>query len=197
MNQRTRGRLIFLLLAVLFFAPLIGAYLVYFGPDDWTPSGRTAHGQLVDPAKPLPEELRFRVAGSDEPVDLAQQWTLLHVEDGVCGEPCGERLWQTRQMHTLLHRRRDRVRRAVLVEDSAQAQAKRAATAEEHPQLLWLSLQPDQRRQFDQWLGELPVANPVLIIDPLGNFMLYYGDELPLKGMLSDIKRMLKLSNIG
>ena len=195
MSSVTASRFKLLAMATLFFAPMLIAVVLYYGPDEWKPTGRTAKGNLVDPAKPLPE-LDFALPdGQVEKFD--ELWTLLHVADKPCLEACQQRLWQTRQMRTLLHRRRGRVQRGILLAQSDNGAAIWEQLKEHHPRLKVLSLDDEQRQAFDNWLGQLPVKEPVLLIDPLGNFLMYYGDELPLKGMLSDIKRVLKLSNIG
>ena len=195
MNQRNRNRLKFIAMAVLFFAPMVIAAVLYYGPDSWKPHSYTANGNLVDPARPLPEVDFQRADGQSESLDTL--WTILHVAQAPCAQACQQRLWQTRQMRTLLHRRRGRVQRAILVAEPSEAAPLAASLAAEHPRLKVLSLDAESRARFDQWLGQLPVADPVLLIDPLGNFLMYYGDELPLEGMYKDIKRVLKLSNIG
>jgi len=37
----------------------------------------------------------------------------------------------------------------------------------------------------------------ILVVDPLGNMMMYYHAENTGKDMLTDIKRMLKVSKLG
>lgn len=195
MTQRNRNRLKFIAMAVLFFAPMVLAAVLYYGPDSWKPHSYTAEGYLLNPARPLPDvEFQLAEGGAET---LEGLWTILHVQRAPCADDCQYRLWQTRQMRTLLHRRRGRVQRAVLVAEPAEAATLAAALGEGHPRLKVLSLSARDRARFDGWLGELPVRDPVLLIDPLGNFLMYYGDELPLEGMYKDIKHLLKLSNIG
>jgi len=40
-------------------------------------------------------------------------------------------------------------------------------------------------------------ARRVYVIDPLGNLMMWYAPDAPPKGMLEDMKRLLRLSSIG
>ncbi len=195
MSSQTVNRVKLLSMAALFFAPMIIAAVLYYGPAEWKPSTRTAHGYLLDPARPLPG-VEFKLPDG-QPETLDELWTVLHVADSPCQEDCQYRLWQTRQMRTLLHRRRGRVQRAVLVSQDDDPAALWTQIQDEHPRLKVLSLSDEEREQFNSWLGQLKVEKPVLLIDPLGNFLMYYGDELPLKGMFSDIKKVLKLSNIG
>ncbi len=196
MNPTQINRIKLVALAALFFGPFFIAWLVYFGPVDWKPAGNTATGRIIDPARPMPESFHFTSpdGASDR---LGELWTVLHIGEAPCGESCRHRLWQTRQMRTLLHRRRGRVQRAYVVADPAEAAPLAAELAAEHPRLKVLSVDPALRSQFEAWIGDLDVSEPVLLIDPLGNFLMVYGDELPMEGMFKDIKRLLKLSNIG
>ena len=189
------SRIKLLILASIFFLPMILAWLVYFGPQDWKPDAVTAEGHLVSPARPMPE-FSFQDARG-EAFQVGGLWTLLHIGQAACGDECQHRLWQTRQMRTLLHRHRSRLQRVYLVSEPSEAAGLWGQLQEEHPRLRIVALDPEQRGEFEAWLGRLDVADPVLLIDPLGNFFMYYGDELPLKGMLKDIKRVMKLSNIG
>jgi hypothetical protein len=46
--------------------------------------------------------------------------------------------------------------------------------------------------------GRLPFAESrVYLIDPLGNLMMSYAPDAKAKGMLEDMKRLLRLSSIG
>ncbi len=196
MNPMITSRLKLLLLAGLFFGPFIMAWVVYFGPDDWKPGGNTAVGHLVSPARPMPAGLSFVLPDGQQDT-LREYWTVLHIGSGACAEDCRHRLWQTRQMRTLLHRNRGRVQRAYLSDVPGEVPQLWSSLQAEHPRLKVLSLPAEQAGLLRQWLGSLDVVDPVIVVDPLGNFLMYYGGELPLKGMYKDIKRLLKLSNIG
>jgi hypothetical protein len=46
-------------------------------------------------------------------------------------------------------------------------------------------------------LAEFP-ENSIFLIDPIGNFMLYYNSkDINIKFVLKDLKRLLKYSRIG
>jgi cytochrome oxidase Cu insertion factor (SCO1/SenC/PrrC family) len=40
-------------------------------------------------------------------------------------------------------------------------------------------------------------SHRVYLIDPLGNLMMFYAADAKPKGMLEDMKRLLRLSSIG
>ena len=55
-----------------------------------------------------------------------------------------------------------------------------------------LALLPSGRR-----LERRRVADRVYLIDPLGNLMMSYAPDANPKGMLEDLKRLLRLSHVG
>jgi hypothetical protein len=42
-----------------------------------------------------------------------------------------------------------------------------------------------------------PDSHRIYLVDPLGNVMMFYPAGAPAKGMLEDMKRLLRLSQIG
>src|ERR1700728_3774313 len=67
-----RGLLLWLML--LFFAPLLFSFLVYYG-SNWRPTGHTNHGTLIEPARPLPQV----ALPSASPTFLTGKWSLLYI----------------------------------------------------------------------------------------------------------------------
>ena len=49
-----RSRTQFWILVAVFFAPLLLAFILYYGVEGWRPAGSTNHGDLIDPPRPLP-----------------------------------------------------------------------------------------------------------------------------------------------
>ncbi len=50
-----RQRRMLLALALFFFAPLVVSFYLYYGSGGWHPANRVNHGDLIDPARPLPD----------------------------------------------------------------------------------------------------------------------------------------------
>jgi hypothetical protein len=197
-QDRRQGRLL-VVLALLFFAPLGLAFYLYYGHGTWHPGGRVNAGELVEPARPLPSlALPLLGLGYTDPNFLKGKWTLLYVGFGKCAEDCRTRLHDTRQVRLALDRDMNRVQRVFIGdEDCCDAQF----LHEQHPDLITiragdaaaplLALLPGQ--------GSVNATHPsyVYLIDPLGNLMMSYAADAKAKGMLDDMKRLLRLSSIG
>jgi hypothetical protein len=191
---RRSQRPILIGLALLFFAPLALAFFLYYGPA-WHPVGHVNAGDLIVPARPLPEQsLPLMESGQTDPKFLKGKWTFLYVTTGPCGVQCLGRLYDTRQVRLALDRDMQRVQR-VFVGDAGCCELK--SLREQHPDLIEIR----GSAQAAPLLALLPAAGAgaprVYLIDPLGNLMMSYAADAKPKGMLEDMKRLLRLSSIG
>jgi len=201
--QNRRQRRLLIGLALLFFAPLALAFYLYYGHGNWHPGGRVNAGDLVRPARPLPAlALPLLASGNTDANFLKRKWTLLHVESGACADACRIRLHDTRQVRLALDRDMNRVQRVLIAGDGC---CDDRFLHEQHPDLIairatpaaapLLALLPDRgEHSAGSSTAEAP---PVYLIDPLGNLMMFYPAGSKAKGMLEDLKRLLRLSSIG
>lgn len=197
-DRDRRQRRVLIGLALMFLAPLALAFYLYYGPGTWRPGGRVNAGALVEPARPLPAlRLPLLGGGSTDAQFLKGKWTLLFLESGPCGDACRTRLHDTRQVRLALDRDMGRVQRVFIAgADCCDAVFLR----EEHPDLITIRAGADAlpmvRLLQGQEIGGTR-ERPVYLIDPLGNFMMLYTGDVKPKGMLEDMKRLLRLSSIG
>jgi len=195
-NRRQRRLLIGL--AVLFLGPLALSFYLYYGHGAWRPGGRVNAGELVVPPRPMPSlALPLMSSGETQPQFLKRKWTFLYVAQGSCTQRCRGSLYETRQVRLALNRDMDRVQR-VFIADSGCCDAR--FLHDEHPDLIVIRASPAAA----PLLALLPKprtggadAPPVYLIDPLGNLMMFYAADAKPKGMLEDMKRLLRLSSIG
>jgi hypothetical protein len=184
--QRTRRqRRILIGVALMFFAPLAISFILYYG-HAWHPGGKVNHGELIEPPRPLPD------AGLPPPLSLQRKWTMLYVQRGACEAACLKRLYDMRQVRTALDRDMDRVQRVLLAgTDCCDMQQ----LHEKHPDLVAVPLS-GALEPLLKLLPE-PDSQRIYLVDPLGNVMMFYAADTPAKGLLEDMKRLLRLSQIG
>jgi len=207
-----RQRRVLIGLALMFFGPLGVSFYMYYGHASWHPGGRVNAGNLIVPPRPLPSlALPLQSSGETDSSFLTHKWTLLYVQQGVCAERCRTGLYETRQVRLALDRDMDRVQRVFIADaDCCDLQFLR----EQHPDLIAVRMSPAAA----PLLALLPLrgpdgasagpenagagsgdanAEPIYLIDPLGNLMMSYAPDAKPKGMLEDMKRLLRLSHIG
>jgi hypothetical protein len=174
-----------LLLLGITVISVLGASLLFQSARSGGVWGTTNKGTFVQPPVVV-ADLRIR----DEPGSLLTgtgNWWVWVVPQGECVEDCRHALHQLRQLHVLLHRDAGRVRRALVEEGAggAEAELRHADLIQLYPELALLS-------------GEVTtLARGIYIVDPIGNLVLHYRMEDAGKPVLEDLKRLLKVSQIG
>jgi hypothetical protein len=190
-----RQRRLLIVLALMFFAPLGLAFYLYYGHGTWHPGGHVNAGDLIQPARPLPSgALPLWGSGTTQPNFLQRKWTFLYVISGPCTETCRSRLYDTRQVRLALDRDVDRVQR-VLIADPDCCDA--GFLREQHPDLITIRASAAAAPLLALLPGQGEQAPRVYLIDPLGNLMMSYAAGAKARGMLDDMKRLLRLSSIG
>lgn len=195
-TARRHQRRLLIGLALLFLAPLGLAFYLYYGHGTWHPGGRVNSGDLIVPPRPLPAlSLPLMSEGSTTPDFLQRKWTLLYVKAGPCAESCRKHLYDTRQVRLALDRDMTRVQR-VFVADAGCCDAQFLSV--QHPDLIVVRA-GDAAEALLKLLPDQPAGSEprVFLIDPLGNLLMSYAADAKPKGMLEDLKRLLRLSSIG
>jgi hypothetical protein len=191
---RARGRRNFLLIAAMFLLPVAVVSALYYG-GVWSPSGTSAKGQLVHPALPLEIAGLRHADGTVAGAEVFQdKWSLIYIGDGACDQACRTALTYGRQTRLALNKDMTRVQRLLLATGSCCDQA---YLAREQPGLVVLDASSaDAQKLLAQFPGER--ARTLYIVDPLGNLMMRHdASQVINKDLLSDLKKLLKLSHIG
>jgi cytochrome oxidase Cu insertion factor (SCO1/SenC/PrrC family) len=191
------GRRQLLLLAALFFVPIFAAILLYFVWPELRPSGTTNYGQLLTPVREVPQ-LEFtdehgRKLGEGA---LKHRWSVVYMGAGTCDDACVAKLIQIRQVRLLLADDRVRVQRIYIAPDAVALQNVKARFGAEQPDLLYLA---DTGRAGERAADFFKPTDPnaLYLLDPRGNWLMVYPAASEYKGILKDLKYLLKLSNIG
>ena len=170
------------LLVLLFFAPLLVSFWLYYG-SSWRPAGHTNHGELIEPPRPLPDIAAF-----------ARTWSLVYVGSGACDSDCRDALQLMRQTHAALGQLATRVQQVFLASSDCcdreflarQPAGLRLIDVGGPDEATLLAAFPRERREHG-----------IFIVDPLGNLMMRYDTRQDPKGLLQDLKKLLELSHIG
>lgn len=187
-----KAKLKFLALAALFITPLVAAWLLFFVYPEWQPDRHTNYGALVSPARPLPDAGFLDAAGAA--VEFPKgKWSLLYLGSKDCDAACDQRVLLARQVRLSLNQNRERVLRVYLAPDMATLVTARSQLGAAHPDLVFLAVPGSALATF----FEPKDPNALYLVDPLDNWLMTYGGDIEPKGLLKDIKKLLRYSTAG
>lgn len=193
--SRAAGRRKVLLVASLFFVPLLAAIALYF-TSAWRPSRGVEHGELIDPPRPLANFALTWPDGNTAPIGVMRgYWSLVVLVDDRCGGRCAATLEELVRVRAALDKDAVRVRR-VLLHDGRCCGPQGPPARGSDLLMLGAGGEPGAawRAQFPRGAGG---EAGVYLVDPQGNLMMRYPDAADATGILRDLERLLRLSRIG
>ncbi len=192
---RARNLRTLALLASLFVVPLALAFFTYYGTS-WRPLARTNHGELITPARPLPGSSLTQVlpAGQASATLFHDKWSLVYIGDGGCPDACRQALYVMRQTRLSLNNEMIRVARVFLVTGDCCA---RAFLEHDHAGLTVLEVSDPAAQALLSQFPSREREHTLYVVDPLGNLMMSYDARQNPRGLLDDLKKLLRLSHIG
>lgn len=182
LNPR-RGRLQLLLILAATIGPILLATAMYKW-QFWVPESRSYHGELLGNGQ---NRSALGVTAQDE-----NRWQLLVTAPEGCAADCQQLVYLARQIQIGLGRESSRASHG-LASAAPLSEAYQAQLQREYPQLGRFVL---ERQRYDQLLKGNPAVQ-LWIIDPHGNLVLRYDAKADGKNVLTDLRLLLKLSNIG
>ena len=188
-NLRTVGAL-----AAVFLLPLLLSFWMYYG-NTWRPAALTNHGELLQPVRTLPGAELREANGTVAPANLfTEKWALAYVGNGACDETCRKALYFMRQTRLSLNNEMTRVARVFLATSEC---CDRAYLEREHPGLVVIDATGPEARDLVAAFPTTDQPHSLFVVDPLGNLVMRYDTRDDPKGLLTDLKKLLKLSHIG
>jgi len=183
-----KGRMVLILLAALFFTPILIALLLNSRWVDWQAAPERAHGDLLQPVVPLgPFRLDDAGGRARSLEDLRGTWHIAMLRHSACDSACDGQLELMHNIRLAQDRRADEVG------------------------LLWITSEPvtaarveQLRAQDPRWMvfdgasgaalaERFPLDGPgaFYIVDPDGNIMERFTLDTDLNGLRKDLDRLL------
>ena len=172
---RSSGRRQLTIILLMAAFSLGGSYLLFFSVQSGSGWGTTNNGAFVDPAVTV-DQLGWET-DDQQPLATSGQWWLWTVAS-QCADKCVQALQKLRAAHILLNREAKRVRRGITTQADFEV-------PEDQPDLQRIMTSADQ------------MAEGIYIVDPNGNLVFSYPIDINPKLLLADLKRLLKVSQIG
>lgn len=177
-DAAARNRRMLLAMFAIAFFTLGASYLLFYSAREGGVWGTTNQGSFVDP--PLTVSTLGLKGTDGELITEGGSWWLWVVSGADCTGECATAVHQLRQLHILLNKDQDRVQRGLVTMPGTAP-----GLLGEYPGVKHLT-------------GDLSaLTEGIYIVDPIGNLVLHYPLTDAGKPVLTDLKKLLKLSQIG
>lgn len=165
------------------------------------PADITALAMHHENGDPVFRNFEEEIAGlGDEEYEI-RPWLLLYVTGNECADACQERIHYMQQLHIALGKNIQRVRRYYLHTSETPISAEVTQLfRDEFPSMGVAFSDQEVLQQNMRNAGvELSLASEsyIVLVDPVGNVMMYYTDEHTAEDIMSDLETLLKYSSLG
>lgn len=192
-QQRRRNQIKLLAIFAVAGVPVILAMLMYFGSFA-IPTGKTNKGELIVPALSL-SAFGLKATNDGLYEETQGKWLLIQTGSGECDAICQDMAHTARQVNILMAREQGRVARVFMTPDE---EVFRSTLAENYPELHYLPIDDKVQATLPEIINsEANSTWQLWISDPLGNVILHYDTTHSGYDLKDDLKKLLKLSNIG
>jgi len=187
-TPRTRKRKLLLLMALM-IAPIALSYLLFF----WgAPSGRVNYGELIE-VKVLPDIALRKTDGVTFNISqLRGKWIMLVVDSGMCDESCRKKLYFMRQVRLMQKTKMGRIERVWLIDDD---KIPKSGILKDFKGTVLINAKGSEMLKAIP--ANISQHDHIYMIDPLGNLMMRFPKDVDPSRMAKDLKRLLKISQIG
>jgi hypothetical protein len=184
----------------LFVAPILLAWMLFQTRDLWWSGAGGNYGELVTPARPV--QLGGLETVAQEPLNgelLQGRWTLVILADDPSDAICRESLYITRQVRVALDKDKTRVQRLLVLWKRPPAAVLEELRRVDPGLIVATAAAASLARIREEFAPgtEHEVLRFLYVVDPLGNLMMRYPAGANGKRMLKDLRRLLKVSQIG
>jgi cytochrome oxidase Cu insertion factor (SCO1/SenC/PrrC family) len=185
-----------LALVAVFLSPFIGGWLAFY-VFEWRPESGN-YGTLVQPVREIDWPPLTTRDGERREDGFGGKWRLLLFARDNCAERCRQNLYYMRQIRILLGRDTERLVNILVTGQPLDEPMK--AFLKDYPNLVvienYRSAALDSQFSVDE--AEAVGASPKMyLVDPDDNLMMHYPSENDQNRVLDDIKKLMKISQIG
>jgi hypothetical protein len=183
-------------LILVFVSPFVGGWLALYVFEWRPPSGN--YGELVVPVRKLDWPPLETVDGEQLQQGFGRKWSFVLFAGDACAEQCRSNVYYMRQIRTLLGRDIGRLQNVLITARPLNDEMREFLLDYPMFKVIEGNRDPSLYRQF-QLDGLEPVGSSarLYLVDPDQNLMMHFPPENDEYKVLDDLKKLLKLSQIG
>jgi len=205
-QQKKNNRTVIIIFAMSIIPFCIAWYLS--SSATWM-GGGTNNGKLITP--PITTKFNQFVGYDEFSIknlhEIKGHWVLMNiVPNKQCNEVCQFAIFKTKQLRVMMGKDLTRSRRLVLVSSEFEQtveqlfwkeESKTGKTVQEDKRLLRVKLLPELLKNLNKVRESGIPEGMLFLMDPLGNIMMQYEPEFDPYKVKSDLRKLLKISQIG
>ncbi len=199
-----KNRLTLIALAAIFIAPVLFAYLAYFG--GWFGGGSKSRGEIIDPPWHI-DDVSWQSSnfGNWQQSEFMGKWNwLLVIDDNQCNEQCQINWFLLQQTRLGLAKNVKKVNYLLLLNQTPvnlTGEWSKVSYAQVEINNGHVAIDATPREGFNK---QPLAANAIYLVDPLGNIFMRYSlinnkNEAPLKSkdLRADVSRVLRILDVS
>ncbi len=186
----------------LFALPNVAAIYFYLNRDNINLGEQTNYGTLISPVRQFQDIAFSKLDGTDFKLSsMHGKWIMLSLGSASCQQSCQENLYKMRQIRKATPEGFARITRVFFLTDQTDIESFNLLLKDYQGMEVILS-EENSSANYKDFLSNFSVTGEetedgIYIIDPLGNYMMAYPPDAEAKGILKDMERLLKISQIG
>ena len=198
-NSNKKNKIIIIVIVLVFIAPSILSWYVFNHTDFLETRGTSNYGQIITPPIQLENLSLIDPLNPDRKDTLHGKWSMIYVAER-CDDICMQNVYRMRQIHMGMGKHSLRVQKVLfLIDQDLDELSSLLANYKGQQVINTNSVDTDILLEKFRIEGvkDLPRFQRIYISDPLGNLMISYPPGINPKGILKDLKKLLRTSRIG
>jgi len=198
-NSNKRNKIIIIIIVLVFITPSILSWYIFNHTDFLETRGTSNYGQIITPPIQLKNLSLIDPLDSKRRDSLYGKWSMVYVAK-FCDEICMQNVYRMRQIHMGMGKHSLRVQKVLFLTDHdiddlsslfANFKGQQVINTNE----IDVDILLEKFRLGNE--NDLLRSQRIYISDPLGNLMMSYPSDVNPKGILKDLKKLLRTSRIG
>ncbi len=198
-NPNKKNKIIIIVIVLVFIAPSILSWYIFNHTDYLESRGTSNYGQIITPSIQLENLSLIDPLDTQRMDTLYGKWSMIYVAE-LCDDICMQNVYRMRQIHIGMGKHSLRVQKVLFLIDQDLDELSSLLANYKGQQVI-----STNTIDIDILLEKFRIKNikdpsrsqRIYISDPLGNLMMSYPPNINPKGILKDLKKLLRTSRIG
>jgi len=197
-NSNKKNKIIIIVIVLVFVAPSILSWYVFNHTDFLESRGTSNYGQIITPPVQLENFSLIDPLDAQRTDTLHGKWSMIYVAES-CDDMCMQNVHRMRQIHMGMGKHSLRVQKVLFLIDQDINELSSLFKNYKGQQIINTNaIDTDNLlEKFNLEDADLLRSQRIYISDPLGNLMMSYPSDTNPKGILKDLKKLLRTSRIG